>query len=277
MCAPSLMQTIREELSRRRFLGALGASVAAAIGSDEPVRAQEKPVRLAKGFRDVYDLTHTLSPTFPVYPAFKPVRIVERFTMAKDGFVANEVTLDEHTGTHRDAPIHFVANTSTADRLPVDRLIAPLAVMSIKARADKNADTLVTVDDVLAWEKQNGRLPRGAFVAMYSGWDARVGDANTFLNRDAKGTLHSPGFGDQAAQFLVKERDIVGVGVDTVSLDAGSAQKLVAHLTLLGAGKYGIEFLANLGTVPAAGATVIVGGPKHLGATGGPARVLAVV
>lgn len=276
MCAPSLIHTVRDELSRRRFLGALGASVAAAVVHEERALAQEKPVRLAKGFRDVYDLTHTLSPRFPVYPAFKPIRIVERFTLAKDGFQANEITMDEHTGTHMDAPIHFVANTSTADRLAPDRLIAPLAVVSIKARADKNADTLVSVDDLLAWEKQHGRLPRGAFVAMYSGWDARTSDANTFLNRDAKGTLHSPGFGEQAARFLVKERDIVGVGVDTVSLDAGSAQKLVAHLELLGAGKYGIEFLANLGTVPASGATVIVGGPKHLGATGGPARVLAV-
>jgi kynurenine formamidase len=270
------MHAVREELSRRHFLGALGATVTAAALPDSIAAAQDKPVRLAKGFRDVYDLTHTFTPKFPVYPAFRPIRIVERFTIAKDGFYASELTVDEHTGTHMDAPIHFVAKTSTADRLPADRLIAPLAVISIKARADKDPETLVTVDDLLAWEKRHGRLPRGAVVAMYSGWDARITDPEKFLNRDAKGTLHSPGFSGEAAQFLVKERDIVGVGVDTVSLDAGSAQKLVAHLELLGAGKYGLEFLANLGTVPPAGATVIVGGPKHVGASGGQARVLAV-
>ena len=87
----------------------------------------------------------------------------------------------------------------------------------------------------------------------------------------------APGFSEEAARFLVTERDISGVGVDTLSLDAGAAQKFVAHLAILGAAKYGIEMLANLGRVPPSGATVIVGAPKHDGATGGPSRVLALV
>jgi kynurenine formamidase len=132
------------------------------------------------------------------------------------------------------------------------------------------------VDDVLAWEKQHGRLPAGAFVAMHSGWGARIGNADRFLNKDSKGTMHAPGFGEEAAKFLTKERDIVGAGVDTLSLDIAAASKFVAHLAFLGAGKYGVELLANLNGVPASGATIIVGAPKHEGASGGPCRVYAI-
>lgn len=273
MCAPAVIARVCEDLSRRRFIGAATCAVAAAI----PAAAQQTSVRLPKGFRDVVDLTHPFSPSLPVYPSYKPIQVRPRFSVARDGFAANEVTFDEHTGTHVDAPSHFVAGAASGDRLPVDRLIAPLVVISIATRAAKDPDTLVSVDDVLRWEKQHGRVPAGALVAMRSGWDERVSTPDRFLNRDAKGTLHAPGFSEQAARFLVAERDISGVGVDTLSLDAGAAQKFVAHLVILGAGKYGVELMANLGRVPPAGATVIVGAPKHEGATGGPARVLAMV
>jgi kynurenine formamidase len=271
-----IVEAVHKDLSRRSFLGALGGSLAASVVAPEYAGAQQKAVRLEKGFRDVFDLTHTFSSKLPVFPAFKPVQIRPKFALAKDGFFANEIAFDEHTGTHMDAPVHFVANGPTADRLPADRFIAPLAVVSIESRAAKDADAVLTVDDVLAWEKAHGRLPRGAFVAMYCGWDARIGDAARFLNKDAKGTMHAPGFSEEAARFLVEQRDIVGAGVDTLSLDKAEAAKFVAHLALLGGGKYGVELIANLGRVPPAGATIIVGAPKHEGASGGPARVFAV-
>src|SRR5215467_3357196 len=277
MCAPQVIKAVREEVSRRGFLATLGGAVAAAAVTPVAAVAQQKPVRLPKGFRDVHDLTHTFTPKTPVFPAFKPIQIKPRFSIAKDGFFANEITFDEHTGTHMDGPAHFVPGASTADKLPADKFIAPLAVISIESKAAKDADAVVTVDDVLAWEKQHGRLPAGAFVAMYSGWGSRIGNADRFLNKDSKGTMHAPGFSEDVAKFLVKERDIVGVGVDTLSIDAASASKFVAHLALLGAGKYGVELIANLNTVPPSGATIIVGGPKHEGASGGPCRVYAVV
>ncbi len=274
MCAPFVTENVREELSRRGFIGVIARGAVAAAA---PAPAQQKPVRLPKGFREVVDLTQPFSPSLPVYPGYKPLQIRERFTVARDGFAANEVTFDEHTGTHVDAPVHFVAGAVSADRLDVDRLIAPLVVISVADRAAAEADTLVSVDDLLQWEKRHGRIPAGALVAMHSGWDARVASADRFLNRDANGTMHAPGFSEPAARFLVGERDIGGVGVDTLSLDAASAQKFVAHVAILGAGKYGIELLANLARVPPSGATVFVGAPKHVGATGGPARVLALV
>lgn len=274
MCAPFVMEVVRHELSRRSFVATIAAFT---VANAMPASAQQKAVRLPTGFRDVVDLTHPFSPSLPVYPGYKPVQVRARTTIAQDGFANNEVTFDEHTGTHVDAPSHFVTGATSGDRLPVDRLIAPLAVIGIADRAAKDADTLVSVDDLAQFEKRHGRIPAGAFVAMHSGWDARVGDSARFFNRDAKGTMHAPGFSEPAARFLVTERDICGVGVDTLSLDAAAAQKFVAHLTILGAAKYGVEMLANLGRVPPSGATIIVGAPTHQGATGGPARVLALV
>jgi kynurenine formamidase len=276
MCAPGVIHAVREEISRRGFLTALGGAVAAAAASP-PVGAEQKSVRLTKGFRDVQDLTHTFTSKTPVFPAFKAIQIKPRFSIAKDGFFANEITFDEHTGTHMDAPAHFVQGSTTADRLPVEKFIAPLAVINIESRAAKNADAVVTIDDVMAWEKQHGRLPAGAFVAMHSGWGARIGDAGRFLNKDAKGTMHAPGFSEDVAKFLAKERDIVGAGVDTLSLDIAAASKFVAHLAFLGAGKYGVELMANLNTIPPSGATIVVGAPKWEGASGGPCRVYALV
>jgi kynurenine formamidase len=272
MCAPFVLESVRREISRRAFLGTAGVCVAATAMAAQPQRT-----RMPNGFRQVLDLTHPLSPALPVYPSYKPIQIRQRFTVARDGFAANEVTFDEHTGTHLDSPSHFVTGATSADRIPAAQLIAPLAVIAISDRAAKNPDTMVTVDDLLAWEKRHGRLPDGALVAMDSGWDARASSTERFLNRDAKGVLHAPGFSEDAARFLVDQRDICGVGVDTLSLDAGVAQKFVAHLAILGAGKYGIELMANLGRVPPAGATAVVGAMKHVGGTGGPARVLALV
>jgi kynurenine formamidase len=274
MCAPFVLEGVRQELSRRGFIAAVAACGTVAA---TPIAAQQQAVRMPKGFREVIDLTHPFTSKLPVYPSYKPIQIRQRFTVTRDGFAANEVTFDEHTGTHVDAPSHFVAGAVSGDRIPAAQLIAPLAVIAIADRASKNPDTLVTVDDLLSWEKRHGRLPAGALVAMDAGWDARANNGDRFLNRDAKGVLHMPGFSEQAARFLVEQRDIAGIGVDTLSLDAGVAQKFVAHLAILGAGKYGIELLANLSRVPGAGATVFVGAMKHDGATGGPARILALV
>ncbi len=278
MCAPAVLESVERTLSRRGFLTTAGAAVAAAAASGAGAAAAvDAPVRLSKGFRDVHDLTHTFSPALPVFPAFKPVQIRPKFSSAKDGFFANEITFDEHTGTHMDAPVHFVPNASTADRIDPGRLIAPLAVVSIADRAAKDADATLAVDDVLAWERRHGRLPPGAFVAMHSGWDARIGSVDRFLNKDAKGTMHAPGFSEEVARFLAHDRDVVGAGVDTLSLDAAQVERFVAHLAWLGAGKYAVELLANLTQVPPSGATIIIGAPKHAGASGGPVRVLAVV
>jgi hypothetical protein len=150
MCAPFIVEAVRQDVSRRYFLTAVGGVVATAAISAEPVAAQAKSARLPHGFRTVYDLTHVFSPRTPVFPAFKPVQIRPRFAIAKDGFFANEITFDEHTGTHMDAPLHFVAGAASAETLAPDKFFAPLAVISIESRAAKDPDALVTADDLVA-------------------------------------------------------------------------------------------------------------------------------
>ena len=275
MCGPRVIGAVKQEITRRQALGLLATPVVAGtlVGRAE---ARQAPVRLAGGFTRIHDLTHTLSPQTPVYPVFNPFQIVQRFELASDGFFGSELTLGEHTGTHLDAPNHFAAGGLSTDQMDPQQFFAPLAVISIADRAARDPDTGITVDDLRAWERQHGRLPDGAFVAMNSGWDQRVGDSQAFLNADAEAVLHFPGFSVEAAQFLIEERDIVGVGVDTLSLDVGMSTDFAAHLTFLPAGKYGLELMANLDDVPPAGATLIVGAPKHQGGSGGPARVFAV-
>lgn len=284
MCSPEVMALVQERLrhTRRDVLRA-GAGVGAAAlatGGILTARAQQAtpvPNVLPSGFSRVVDLTHTWGPEFPMFPGAQQPSFQVLVTIEANGFFEHAITLDEHTGTHIDAPAHFIVDGATADQLPVEGFVAPLVVIDVSARAATDPDTQGTVDDIVAWEAANGPIPAGAFVALYSGWETRVTDPAAYINLDASGVQHYPGWHPDAAAFLVNERDIVGAGVDTLSLDFGASTDFGSHVTLLAAGKYGIENLANLGQVPAAGATVVVGGPKHQGGSGGPARVLAFV
>ena len=142
MCAPNIIHSVREEISRRGFLTTLGGAVAAAAITSSPelaVAQQQKPVRLAKGFRDVHDLTHTFTAKTPVFPAFKPIQIKPKFSIAKDGFFANEITFDEHTGTHMDGPVHFIAGAGEDThpllaRLPLQKRLIELQGGAVLSR-----------------------------------------------------------------------------------------------------------------------------------------------
>jgi len=295
MCSPKVMHHVHQQLQSgtsrfdRRALfrtsaGAAATAGALAFGSRSAFAQSATPAAtpIAGGSgvtiaaSTVVDLTHTITPDFPVWPGNESFQIENLSTVANGGFYTNKISLYEHTATHLDAPAHFVEGGLTAELLPVENFVAPIVVIDISARAADDPDTGVTPDDIIAWEATYGPLPAGAFVAMYSGWEARVSDPDTFINLDADGVQHYPGFTPDAALFLVEERDIVGIGVDTLSQDPGNSTDFGAHIAFLSAGCYGIEGMAGLGELPAIGATVIVGGPKHEAASGGPARVLAL-
>ncbi len=278
MCAPQVMQAIAHRLGRREFLGlaagaaALGAAAASPLG--EAAEAKRAPAR-GRG-RNVMGLSHVLTPQFPVWPGFTPIEITTVKSHDKDGFYANTWTIFEHNGTHVDAPIHFVKGKWSADEIPDEALVAPAVVIHIHDRASADPDTAVTVDNLKAWETKHGRIPAGAAVLMHSGWEVRANDQAAYRNADAQNVMRFPGLSKEAAEFLVKERSIAGIGVDTLSLDPGNSKDFAAHVILLGANKWGIENLANLARIPESGATVFVGVPRVKGASGGPARVVAM-
>ncbi len=255
--------------SRRGLLGVLGAAAvtAAAIPTAPPARAA-LPVR-------VVDLTHTLSPAMPVWPGSPAPAAVPVAFHASGGFAQYALAMWEHTGTHLDAPLHRVPGGASTEALEVTDLVAPLVVIDISAKA-VDPDARLTRADIDEWQNRYGALPPRAFIAMYSGWERRIGDPAAFLNLDDDGTPHAPGFDADAAGHLVTDCDAVGVGVDTLSLDTADNIDYGSHTAVLGAGCYGVEMLANLASAPPVGATVVVGAPKHAGGSGGPCRVIAL-
>lgn len=274
MCAPHIIQHVRRQLAN---VDILHRAVEESVYYAPSTTGGEGNGRTFS-FRRVTDLTHHLSPEFPVFPAFQPMQVKPQVTIEKDGFFAQRWDVGEHTGTHLDAPAHFAQGEGirTVEEIPVVDLVVPLVVIDIKERADKDDDTELQVDDIVSYEKRYGAIPKGAAVCMYTGWESRVHSAEQFLNADSGGTLHFPGISPEAARYLAEERDIVGVGVDTLSLDFGPSTDFRSHFEILSRNKWGLECLANLGEVPPAGAMLFVGAPKVPGASGGPCRVLAL-
>jgi kynurenine formamidase len=184
--------------------------------------------------------------------------------------------LHEHIGTHIDAPIHFSADGQGSDEIPIGQLVVPLAVIDIRARAAADPDAELTPDDVRAWQGQHGPLPFGCCVAVNSGWDAMV-PGSGYRNADEAGIMHFPGVHVEAAHMLMEDCDVAGLAVDTLSFDHGPTTDHPTHKAWLPSGRWAVEGLAKLDSVPRTGATLVVGAPTIVGSTGGPCRILALV
>lgn len=272
MCVPGCEEAVRTALTRRGFFrGAAVSAFAATAVSASAALAQERK------FSRAIDLTHTLSPAFPTFFGVPGIEMKRQAELKKDGFNAYVWQLMEHAGTHLDAPIHFSENGATADRIAVASLVVPLAVVDVSEQAAKNIDYQMTPGDLQAYEKKHGRIPDNACVAMHSGWARYVTDEAKFTGKDAAGSFHFPGVSPDAAQWLMSERKAAGLAVDTLSLDYGASKDFKTHYLWLPSGRWGLENVANLDQVPAAGATLVVGAPKVKDATGGPVRLIALV
>lgn len=272
MCHHCVIESVKSNMLSRRsfFTAAAGAAVVAATATPTPLFAQQAAPGKAE------DLTYELYDKFPTYFGDQQLFIEQKFNFKDHTFNLNEWRINEHTGTHVDAPLHFSADGKSVAELPVEDLIAPLVVIDIRAKAADDADAQVTPDDIKAWTSANGELPEGAVVAMLSGWGAHVA-SDKFRNVGADGkTMHFPGFHVEAAKQLL-ETSTKAIAVDTLSLDFGPSPDFIVHNTWLPSGRYGIEGVANLEKLPAKGATIVVGAPKVRGGTGGPARVFALV
>lgn len=277
MCLPETLEAISNPAISRRNLLKLGmCATAAAAAASMPGAAQAAPVQ-SLHYSKVLDLTHVFGPGMPLFSDADPSVKVQQFVSHKEnGYYGNLISYWEHTGTHMDAPVHFDPNGIFVDQIQPQNLIVPAVVINISARAMRDPDAMLMPDDIRAWEKRYGRVPANAAILMASGWGARIGSAVTHRNADSSGTMHFPGFSKEAIDFLLNERNAAGIGVDTLSLDPGNSATFPVHFAWLGAGKWGLENVANLEAMPPKGATLFVGAPKVASGSGGPSRLLAV-
>ena len=274
MCDICVINAVKDRmLSRRDLFKATAATAAAAtVGT-----IAAAPAALAGGHGGVVDMSHKLSPDFPTFFGIPGISMEQKFNFAEHGFNLMNLTINEHTATHIDAPLHFSADGASVDEIPVSELVIPRCVIHIHGKAAENPDAQVTPDDLKAWISANGPIPDKACVAMHSGWAEKSGSAAEYVGDTGDGVKHFPGFHIEATQMLLEETTAVAMAVDTLSLDHGPSGDFATHYAWLPAGRYGIENMAGLGNVPAAGATLVVGAPNHPGGTGGPARIFAMV
>ena len=246
---------------------------------------------LRSGALRLVDLTHTLSPDFPALvlpPQFGQVwgftqERISHYDEAGPGWYWNNFSCGEHTGTHFDAPVHWVTGkdhpANTVDTIDPARFIAPAAVVDASAEVASNPDWLLTVDFLQAWEQQHGRIPKGAWVLLRTDWSRRISDPAAFVNLKEDGA-HTPGPTQEAVEWLIRERDVQGFGVETINTDAGQSyawpMPYPCHTLMHGANKYGLQCLRNLDQLPAQGALIVAAPLKIRQGSGSPLRVLAI-
>jgi kynurenine formamidase len=278
MCLPGTVETVRDacehgEVPRVSRRAALAGGGAAAMAALLPAGAEAHKGRRRSRRGKVADLTHVFRAGFPVYVGDAPTRRPLK-TFAADGFYSQEWTFGEHSGTHMDAPGHFVEGARLVPQLRPEEFFAPIAVIDIRKRAAEDPDAALGAADIRRYERRHGKIPRGTAVLMNSGWAAKAGDDAAFKNVGADGKYHFPGFGADAVELLIKRKAGV-IGVDTMSLDPGNSTTFEAHVGWLSADRYGLENVANLGAIPAHGAALIVGVIPWDEGSGGPCRLLA--
>jgi len=239
---------------------------------------------------EVIDLTAKLESSTPLIQLPEPfantipfsLREISRYDERGPAWYWNDISTGEHTGTHFDAPVHWITGKDGLDvaGVPVRSMIAPAAVLDFSAEAAANPDFLLEPEHIRKWEAQNGPLPAGGWLLYRTGWDARSASQQDFLNANETGP-HTPGVSVACARWLAEEAPVIGIGVETVGTDAGAAHSFdppfPCHSALLGAGKFGLTQLQNLAALPPTGAVVIAGPLPIVGGSGSPARVLALV
>jgi kynurenine formamidase len=233
--------------------------------------------KIRSGKTRVFDLSYAINDRLVPWPGDERwFEAKVNATIEKDGYFTRSFWMLEHYGTHLDAPIHFPPGKLTVDRIPTKQLFGPAVVLDVRAEAVKNADYLLAPSRINDWEKKYGRIPAGAIALLRTGWSSRWPDVQRYRNPDVQGKMHFPGFSIDAVKTLI-DRQVSGLGCDTLSVDYGASADFPVHRLVLGAGLYQLENLSDLSEVPESGAFLVVAPIKLEGGSGGPARVFAIV
>lgn len=238
---------------------------------------------VAKAAPRLIDLTYTFddqTQVWPGNPSFHRDSTERGGTTTEAWYATGQVALSEHAGTHLDAPVHFAQGQVGVDGIPVEHLMGPAVVIDVRPAVAGDRDYRLSLADIHRWEGLHGAIPSGAVVMMLTGWGAYWKDRERYFGSatpDLPATLHFPGFSREAAEYLVAERQIRGIGIDTASIDHGPSQDFAVHRIVNGAGLYGLENVAKLDEVPASGSTLLALPMKIAGGTGAPVRIIAIV
>ncbi|MEW6128429.1 MAG: cyclase family protein [Acidobacteriota bacterium] len=252
---------------------------------EKPIVEETKPAptageglleRALKGQAQILDLTQLLGDKTPAFSGEKDLYRYEKLSdIKKDGYASGAIRLPEHFGTHLDAPGHFIVWKETVERIKVKKFIAPAVVIDARSKVETNPDYQLSATDIQEFEK-GGAIPEGAIILLLTGWDKRFNDIEKYRNVDANGVMHFPGFSEEAIQYLLRNPKIVGLGIDTLSIDYGPSKNFQGHKISHGSGLYHLENLTNLDKLPARGAVIFVGALPIEGGSGSPVRVLAI-
>ena len=224
----------------------------------------------------IIDLTHTITPDIPLWPGSDSFEMTIRYDYHEVGCRAAAYSFVAGTGTHMDAPAHFIKDGNTIEQIPLNNLITQLCVIDVKKKVAANHDYTLSPEDIIEWENRNGPIPTESVVIMNTGWAQRWSDSTAFLNEDVQGIKHFPGFSASTGQLLL-DRKVAGIGIDTFSLDAGVATTFPVHHLMLKQNIYFLECLANLDQLPESGAYICALPLKVKNAPEFPARVVAFV
>lgn len=264
--------------SRVALALALALAVVAGFSLGQTWRGEARAQGTAPfGFSDVVFLSHVVSEDMPIFPGDPHPRVKTLFTVEEDGFRLNLMRIGEHSSTHWGAPCHFNAGELCADELEAEDFIHPAVVMDVREQTRADADFRLGVEDVLAFEAEHGEIPDGAIVIMWTGFQDRWDRPKRFQNLGPDGLMHYPGFSGAVTRWLIENRAIGGLGIDTLGVDPGTDERYRANTLLLHEHRIHLECLAGLDQMPPTGGWVIVGGTQNEGGSGSPATVLGLV
>jgi kynurenine formamidase len=219
-------------------------------------------------FHGIVDLSH---------PSMGPTAQTASSKDAAFSSKAKGTIRNQDNATQIEAPARVSRTLWSVDQIPPERLIGPLVVLDVRTQSERDPDYQISVNDIANWERANGEIPPGAMVMARTAWDSRWSSVQKYRNSDARGVLHFPGYGEDAAKFLIEGRNAFGLGIDTLSVDNGSSKKLPVHQYMLAHSVYPLENVANLEKVPAAGAVAVIAPTKLEGGASSPVRILALV
>ncbi|CAD0228311.1 Cyclase family protein [Planktothrix agardhii] len=228
-------------------------------------------------YRRIIDLTHKIHPDIPLWPGDPVVELETIADFSTSGYYLRRFSMGEHSGTHLNSPKSFYQDGMGIDDYSPESCILPAVVINIREKASQNPDSILTVSDIELWEKQYNIIPENSMVLLYTGWQKKWHNPIDFLNIDTEGKLHFPGFGSEATQFLIEQRNIKGVGIDTHGVDPGFDNSFNTNKLILKNNGFVLENLTNLDQLPATGITLIIGILKLTGGSGSPVSVLALI